>query len=167
MRREILRTRRLVVTSWRADDVESLFEIHSDAETMRFVRNGHPESLDETRTLVEQYMVEDETQGFTKWRLADVRDGALVGRAGFGLFHAGRELGYTIRRERWGQGLASEVAAALVTWHGQNSPGLPLLAHVAKGNVASVRVLRKCGFDRVGTKMLAGVECGVFQMAFA
>lgn len=43
-RREVvLRTPRLTLTSWLADDVEALHEVHSDPETMVFVRHGRPE----------------------------------------------------------------------------------------------------------------------------
>jgi len=38
LRECILRTQRLVVTSWLARDVDDLLVVHSDAETMRFVR---------------------------------------------------------------------------------------------------------------------------------
>ncbi|MFZ1484964.1 GNAT family N-acetyltransferase, partial [Nostocoides sp.] len=95
----VLITSRLVLTSWLVDDVESLHEVHSDPETMRFVRNGRPESIDEVRRLVGEYIAEDAARGWTKWRLADL-DGQLVGRAGFGGTAERRELGFVIRRDR-------------------------------------------------------------------
>jgi RimJ/RimL family protein N-acetyltransferase len=52
------------------------------------------------------------------------------------------KVGYWIGREYWGKGIASAALAqflGLVTTR-------PLVAHVAKHNIASVRVLQKCGF---------------------
>lgn len=42
LRECILRTQRLIVTSWLARDVDDLSVVHSDVETMRFVRQGRP-----------------------------------------------------------------------------------------------------------------------------
>lgn len=53
-----------------------------------------------------------------------------------------REIGYWIGREFWGLGIASESLKQLL---GQEVRR-PLFAHVAKHNVASRRVLEKCGF---------------------
>jgi ribosomal-protein-alanine N-acetyltransferase len=162
-RERILQTQRLAVTSWVVGDVDDLVVVHSDAETMRFVRQGRPETRAETAALVEQYIAEHAAKGFTKWRLADV-EGHLVGRAGFGSLRDGRELGYTIRRELWGQGLATEVAAALVAWHRSSAAACPLYAYVAVDNHASRRVLEKIEFEFVSREDYLGVPCELFRL---
>jgi len=159
----VLQTQRLVVTSWLATDAEDLFVVHSDAETMRFVRQGRPETRAETATLVDQYMAEYAATGFTKWRIADLDD-HLVGRAGFGPHRDGRELGYTLRRDLWGQGLASEIGAALVTWHLTNAADSSLYAYVAVDNPASRRVVEKIGFESIGRENHSGVLCELFYL---
>ena len=57
-----------------------------------------------------------------------------------------REVGYWIGREHWGKGVATR---ALATFLGHVT-GRPLHAHVAKHNIASIRVLEKCGFTISG-----------------
>ena len=165
-RERILHTKQLLATTWLVSDVDDLFVVHSDAETMRFVRQGRPETYAETATLVGQYIAEHAATGFTKWRLADLDD-HLVGRAGFGPHRDGRELGYTIRRDLWGQGLATEIGAALVTWHLTNAADCPLYAYVAVDNPASRRVLEKIGFDSIGQEDHAGVPCELFSYGLA
>lgn len=54
-----------------------------------------------------------------------------------------RLIGYWIGREHWGKGIASSALAQYV----ELVPERPLYAYVAKDNVASVRVLEKCGFE--------------------
>ena len=157
-RREILRTHRLRLTSWLPGDAVDLAEIHADAETMRYVREGRPETHAETEALIAQYIAEDARTGRTKWRLVDL-DGGLVGRAGFGQLGGGLELGYTIRRRQWGRGLATEIAAALVHWHRNNVDGVHLVAYVAVPNHASIRVLEKVGFVYARTEEHHGVTC--------
>jgi [ribosomal protein S5]-alanine N-acetyltransferase len=157
----VLKTPRLILTSWLVDDVDSLHEVHSDRETMRFVRHGRPESRLEVEQLVDDYIAEDTTRGWTKWRLAD-RDDELVGRAGFGGSSESRGLSYVIRRSDWGRGLATEVAEALVLWHLAHAVDIPLRAIVALGNDTSVRVLEKVGFDEVGGEDFDGTPCRAF-----
>jgi RimJ/RimL family protein N-acetyltransferase len=56
-----------------------------------------------------------------------------------------REVGYWIGREHWGRGVATRALAAFVGLDRTR----PLEAHVAVSNVASIRVLEKCGFALV------------------
>jgi RimJ/RimL family protein N-acetyltransferase len=59
-----------------------------------------------------------------------------------------RLVGYWVGPEFWGKGLATRGLAELV----HEVPERPLHAWVATSNVASIRVLEKCGFVRVGAK---------------
>jgi RimJ/RimL family protein N-acetyltransferase len=57
-----------------------------------------------------------------------------------------REVGYWIGKEYWGKGVATGALAAFLG----HVRARPLYAHVAKHNIASVRVLEKCGFTLCG-----------------
>ena len=57
-----------------------------------------------------------------------------------------REVGYWLGKEFWGKSVATQALAAFLA---QATPR-PLYAHVAKDNVASRRVLEKCGFVIIG-----------------
>lgn len=161
IRRVVLETKRLVLTSWLSTDVDSLHPVHADAETMRYVRNGRPESRAEVESLIEQYIAQEVELGWTKWRLADLND-QLVGRAGFDGTPRSRGLSYVIRRDRWGSGLATEIAEALVGWHVAHTVDVPLRAIVEVGNNASVRVLEKVGFRDDGEEDHEGIRCWAF-----
>jgi RimJ/RimL family protein N-acetyltransferase len=53
-----------------------------------------------------------------------------------------REVGYWIGRDHWGKGVATEALSAFL----RVDRTRPLFARVATHNVASIRVLEKCGF---------------------
>ena len=53
-----------------------------------------------------------------------------------------REVGYWLGREYWGRGIASRALAAFL----DHVTTRPLYAHVARHNLASIRMLEKCGF---------------------
>jgi RimJ/RimL family protein N-acetyltransferase len=57
-----------------------------------------------------------------------------------------REVGYWIGREFWGGGVASQALALFLRLETRR----PLYATVARHNVASVKVLKKCGFSVSG-----------------
>ena len=53
-------------------------------------------------------------------------------------------VGYWIGKEFWGSGIATEALRQFLV----EVPDRPLYAHVIKHNLASQRVLEKCGFQR-------------------
>jgi RimJ/RimL family protein N-acetyltransferase len=55
-----------------------------------------------------------------------------------------RLVGYWLGKEFWGKGLATQALAELVA----GLSARPLCAYVAPTNIASIRVLEKCGFVR-------------------
>ena len=57
-----------------------------------------------------------------------------------------RNVGYWIGREYWGMGVATEALTLFL----KQVTARPLFAHAAKHNIASIRVLEKCGFEIVG-----------------
>ncbi len=57
-----------------------------------------------------------------------------------------REVGYGVGPEFWGRGIATRALAAFL----QEVTERPLFGYTAEHNVASMRVLEKCGFVRAG-----------------
>ena len=56
-----------------------------------------------------------------------------------------REVGYWLGREFWGKGIATQALSEFLDLVKTR----PLVAHVAKQNIGSQRVLEKCGFNFV------------------
>jgi ribosomal-protein-alanine N-acetyltransferase len=90
------------------------------------------------------------THGFGMWLVRDRKTGGMVGRGG--LQHTlvtGEievEAGWAIVPERWGEGLATELALACVD-AAFDGVGLPeIIAFTLPENTASRRVMEKAGF---------------------
>lgn len=61
--------------------------------------------------------------------------------------HSGkREVGYWIGKDYWGKGVATQALSQFLSFVKMR----PLYAGVVKHNVASIRVLEKCGFTKCG-----------------
>ena len=73
-------------------------------------------------------------------------DGHVAGNIGSWEQDGEREVGYWIGKEYWGQGVATRALLEFLPYVKTR----PLYAHVAKHNVASLRVLEKCGFSIAG-----------------
>ena len=73
-------------------------------------------------------------------------DGEAVGHALSWPSDGRRYVGYWIDRDYWGRGLATAALAEMVA----ELPERPLHALVSTENVASIRVLEKCGFVEIG-----------------
>jgi RimJ/RimL family protein N-acetyltransferase len=75
-----------------------------------------------------------------------VEAGRVVGNIGSWVADGERHVGYWIGRSYWDRGYATRALADFVA----EVPERPLYARVAEHNVASMRVLAKCGFSVVG-----------------
>lgn len=79
-------------------------------------------------------------------------DGAAVGGVGIrlreGFQRKTAELGYWLGEPFWGQGIATEVVAAVVPYAMDRFGLVRLESPVFAWNLASMRVLEKCGFNK-------------------
>ena len=88
-------------------------------------------------------------------------DGEAAGNIGCWAADGRRLVGYWIGRKFWGRGLATEALAEVVGI----VDARPLYAEVVNTNVASIRVLEKCGFTQVdGHVEDDGIEELVFEL---
>ena len=101
----------------------------------------------------------DEEAFMAHWRkiLADeastqrtiVFDGEVAGNALAFDLEGKRRVGYWLGREFWGKGLATKALTELL----ELETTRPLYADVATANIASIRVLEKCGFKFVSREV--------------
>jgi len=154
-----LRLRRLV-----AADLADLIALDGDPEVMRYV--GSPPGVRSPAETAER----------ARRRIREGEGGAdeplglwcIEGRADHAFHGVGAlirmpddedvEVAYRLARSAWGQGIATEAAAALVA-HALGPLDLPRVVAVTyPANRASQRVLDKLGFERRGVREYKGVQ---------
>jgi len=92
-----------------------------------------------------------------------LRDGQVAGYILSWEMEGEREVGYWIGKEFWGKGIMTQALAEYVSIVKTR----PLMAHVARHNIGSRRVLEKCGFKVIGDDRYtnpAGVEVEEFVL---
>lgn len=88
---------------------------------------------------------------------AVVVDGQVAGNIGSWEQDARAEIGYWFGREFWGKGIATRALSAFL----REVTTRPLYAWVAIHNVASIRVLEKCGFTTSDEPLEDEIDDGV------
>ncbi|HUO70325.1 MAG TPA: GNAT family N-acetyltransferase [Solirubrobacteraceae bacterium] len=149
--RERVETERLICERLRLDHAPELTRLLGDPRVARTMfADGlplaEPAVSDGIRDKIEHW----ERHGFGPWLLRDRATGEMVGRGGLQhTFVAGSdevEVGWAIIPDRWGQGLATELAHASVALAFDDLGLAQIVAFTLPDNVASRRVMEKAGF---------------------
>ncbi|MEZ5344517.1 MAG: GNAT family N-acetyltransferase [Pyrinomonadaceae bacterium] len=160
----LFETERLRLFHWTVSDLPVLTKILSDPEVIRFIEDGVP--FDQNRTLDFIYKMERSTRqrGYARWKVVERSTGETIGSCGYGFMEETSEieLGYLFARRFWGNGYATEAAAASADY-GFNILGFrEIISLTSPENVASQKVLQKIGFGIRGREIFDGEENIVF-----
>jgi len=151
-----LTTERLVLRPPTLDDLDAWHAIYVDAEEVWY---GAPRStLDENRAKLERQIAHFQQHGFGMCTVELA--GETIGAAGLQHLEGGPEIevGYRFLNEHWGHGYATEAATASVAY-GFDELRLDRIVAVAlESNIASRRVLEKCGLYEIGVSHVYGLE---------
>lgn len=158
-----LETARLLLREPRAEDLPAYHEIWRDEETARFV--GGTKTRKEVAEMIERMRRHWEWFGIGLFTVARKEDGRVLGRVGFLVWDPDRwtnghrerlsgpvetEIGWTLGREHWGRGYATEAALSCRDWALGELGLTRLISLIARSNTASIRVAEKLGerFER-------------------
>ena len=129
-------------------DVDAMFAVYGDPETVRFVGDSEPITHEDCFRWVELTGRNFELRGYGMIAFCDKTSNRIVGFGG--IVHPDQqeqpELKYAFRRESWGLGYATEAVGALVAFARSNWHISLLTATVDPHNQPSQRVLGKLGF---------------------
>jgi [ribosomal protein S5]-alanine N-acetyltransferase len=152
-----LDTPRMALVALTLDHAPAVFEYASDPEICGLVAWPRHETLEASRRLVARSMVGYAEGGHYEWGLLRRADQAFLGSCGFGEVDVARgvgDIGFVLAKPYWGQGYATEAAAAVLQF-GFVHLGLRLIeAHALAENAASLRVMAKLGLRYHGTRPL-------------
>lgn len=148
---EVVQTPRLVCERVQEEHLDVLVQMLQDPRVGRWIwpRRRPPTERELHRSLVDKIEHWDRF-GFGMWLLRDRASGEAVGRGGLQWTYVADlhevEAGWAIVPERWGEGLATELAHAAVE-SGFGPVGLSeIVAFTLPHNTASRRVMAKAGF---------------------
>jgi RimJ/RimL family protein N-acetyltransferase len=150
-------TARLQLRPRRLSDLDASIAINSDPDVMRYLGAVWPP--ERQRAHLTAQIGTDFGEGLGYWSLFErTAPATLLGWALLTPLPGSDDvqIGYRLRKDAWGRGVATEAAARLLD-HAFQTLGLPALAaSVHPDNLGSQRVLAKLGLSDVGTYEAGG-----------
>lgn len=139
-----IETARLLLRPFSLNDAEALFDIIGDKKTNRFLPMFPPKDVEEAeKILCERYLPDAARPNRAVYAVTLKSDGTLVGYVTVSDGES-RDLGYAVRREFQGRGIATEAAFAVLM--AMKRSGVPYLTATHDvNNPRSGNVMRKIG----------------------
>ena len=146
-----IKTPRLTITRFSTDMAQAVYENSQDDETRRFVPDEVYNSVEEAREAIEFLMSRYEsTDGPFVYPVITNNDGKNIGYVQLCNLDEGTwEIGYHIAKNFTGKGYATEAVKAFLSAMAKKLNIKEVYGICLAENLASVRVLEKCGFTQI------------------
>ncbi len=147
-----IETERLILRSWREEDVEIFFEINNDEKVIEFL----PKALNrqECQNFINKENAQIAQKGFGLWACELKKNNELIGFVGLGIpnfeshFTPCVEIGWRLSFKHWGNGYATEAAKMALEIGFENFGFKEIVSFTATQNLRSIAVMQKIGMTR-------------------
>jgi RimJ/RimL family protein N-acetyltransferase len=159
-----IETERLILRTYRLEDFAVYAAMWADPRVTRHIADGAPRSREEAWKSFLSMAGHWLLLGYGNWAVEEQASGNYVGGIGWGERKRDRgtefagmpELGYTFVAGAQGKGYATEAVRAVMDWGSAHFGSRRVLAVIAPDNIASCRVVEKCGFRETARQDSAG-----------
>ncbi|MBI5859066.1 MAG: GNAT family N-acetyltransferase [Sphingobacteriales bacterium] len=167
----IIETDRLLLRTFTLDDAQLIYNLNLDPEVIRYTLDPIKD-LDHAKQVLEQVIlpqyalynhgrwaahikspIDPIANEFIGW--CGLKNRPLARPSGGELNEI--DLGYRFIRSAWGKGYATEAAAACIKYGFEKLNLLRIVGRALPGNLASMRVLEKCGMKYIGEEIVEGL----------
>ncbi len=165
--KKILETERLILREYTPSDFDSLYEILSDAETMKhypkpYDKSGAERWLSWSLDNYKKY-------GFGLWAIEIKATAEFIGDCGITMQNIDGdilpEIGYHINKKFWHQGYAKEAARAVRDCFFVNNSFHSVYSYMTHTNIASYSTAASVGLERIKEYVDSdGVLCYVYEL---
>lgn len=158
-------TPRLLLRHPQASDAEPLLEIHQDPDVIKYVLRGSaPVGITGAWRNIATMVGHWHLRGYGQWTVVEKETGEVIGRVGLWNPEGwpGIELGWIVRRTRWGHGFATEAAEAALEWTWANVETDHIISIIEPDNLRSIRVAEKIGECLELVDLINGEESHVY-----
>ena len=154
----VIETDRLLVRKFTEDDAPLLYDLNLDPEVIRYTHDPLTD-VEEARKVLEevilpQYILYDHG----RWAV-HLRSGLeFIGWCGLKYLTETNEvdLGYRFKKNFWGNGYAAEAARACIKYGFATLNLQRIVGRALPANLASIKVLEKCGMEYLHEEMMHG-----------
>lgn len=147
-------------------DAPGLFQVYQGEDVLKYFPGQTPPPLERVERFIASQQKHWEQHGFGNWGVYSVGENQVIGWAGLQFLPElnETEVGFLLDRAWWGKGIATQAARAALKF-GFETCGLPhIIALVEPENLASRRVIEKCGLEYVETIRLWDTELRRYRL---
>jgi RimJ/RimL family protein N-acetyltransferase len=161
-----LETDRLKMRMFRDEDIDAYAEICADPEVMRFL-GGKALSRGDAWRQMAMFLGHWTLRGYGIWAVEERATGRLLGRIGFINPEGwpGFELGWTLGRQAWGKGYATEGARRALDYAWNELGRDHVISLIHPDNHPSIRVAERLGEKLEGETEVMGVQVRIYGIS--
>ncbi len=157
-----LETKRLMMRQFKVDDASEMYHNYSsNPNVTKFLSWKHHKSIEETKLLLELWVKQYSLKGYYQWAIVLKETNEIIGAISF--VHIWSELnkievGYCLGEEYWNNGYMSEALKRIIDFCFDDLEVQEVLAKHIVDNVASGKVMKKCGMKFIGIEKEGNVN---------
>jgi len=146
-----VQTERLILRDLEISDAEGIFKLDSDPDVHEFLGKKPIQSIDQAREIIEFIRKQYIKNNIGRWAIIDKTSGDFIGWSGLKYEEGLREdfnyydLGYRLRKEYWGKGIATESAKASLKYGFEQLSLKEIGAAADVNHIVSNKILKNIG----------------------
>lgn len=160
----IAQTPRLIIREFLPEELETYLHHFTDEEVCLYLpKRTTDERINIFQTALANYAISKLT-GI--WGMFDKETGEFIGSCLLRPFNGDDkvlEVGYSMDKKCWGQGIGTEMVEAMITHSFADADIDEVVAVTVLENIASQRVLKKAGLKQVDNLFRDGLELAFFR----
>jgi ribosomal-protein-alanine N-acetyltransferase len=149
----IIETQRMILRQVRITDVDEIYQLRNDTQTVEFTARPPFESKKEAVELIEKMLASYASSDGLSWSITIKGEDKVIGGVGFWRFereHFRAEIGYSLLPAYWNLGYMSEAILPVIDFGFEHVGIHSIEANLNPHNIASEKILLKAGFVKEG-----------------
>lgn len=166
----IIETERLLLRTFTEEDANLVYYLNNDPDVTRYTGDPVRDEMHALEVLQKAVIPQYTLYGHGRWAVhtkqaAGPITNGFIGWCGLKMRPEINEidLGYRFIKSSWGKGYATEAAAASLRYGFEKLGIKRIVGRALPGNLASIRVLEKCGMIYVGEEVIEAMLHKTFE----
>jgi ribosomal-protein-alanine N-acetyltransferase len=162
----VIETDRLLLRKFTEGDAPLLYELNLDPEVIRYTHDPITDVEHARKVLIEIILPQYILYNHGRWAVHLRSNLEFTGWCGLKYLPETNEvdLGYRFMKKFWGNGYATEAALACVEYGFNKLDLRQVVGRALPGNLASIKVLEKCGMKYLNEEVMHGYLHKTYQV---
>ncbi len=162
----IIETERLILRRFESGEGQLIYTLNEDPEVTRYTGDPVRDLAHANEVLDQVILPQYALYNHGRWAVHTKPGMEFIGWCGL-KYRPERDevdLGYRFIKSAWGKGYASEAAMASINYGFEKLGLRRIVGRAMPGNIASIKVLEKCGMRFVGEELVDGHPAVTYEL---